>query len=319
MGTLYVVGTPIGNLEDMTFRAVRVLREVSLIAAEDTRTARILLHHFDIHTPVTSYFEHNKLTKLDLILGALTQGDVALISEAGMPGLSDPGYELVRATLDAGYPVVPVPGPVAAITALVVSGLPTDRFLFLGFLPRRRSERRRLLGSVAAEPGTLVAYEAPHRLCQTLADIADVLGDRPIAVAEELTKRFEAVWRGPIMGVMAHFQAEPPRGEYTLVIGGAPRGMKEACPGRQTRESWPAERLEAALSTLLEGGISQTMAVRALSRLTGLPRREIYRLALGMASEACPLCLPQGLGPGQAGRQARDSEKEVAPNPPCEP
>jgi 16S rRNA (cytidine1402-2'-O)-methyltransferase len=277
VGTLYVVGTPIGNLEDMTFRAVRTLREVSLIAAEDTRTAHILLNHFDIHTPVTSYFEHSRLTKLDVILGALAHGDVALISEAGMPGLSDPGYELVRAALEAGHPVVPVPGPVAAITALVVSGLPTDRFLFLGFLPRRRPERRRLLSSVAAEPGTLVAYEAPHRLCRTLADMADVLGDRPIAVAEELTKRFEAVWRGSVTGAITHFQAELPRGEFTLAVGGAPRETRE--------EPWPAERLGAALSSLLGEGVSQATAVRALSRLTGRPRREIYRLALGAASE----------------------------------
>lgn len=278
MGTLYVVGTPIGNLEDMSFRAVRVLREVRLIAAEDTRTARVLLAHFDIHTPVTSYFEHNKLTKLETILEALAGGDVALISEAGMPGLSDPGYELIKAALEAGHPVVPVPGPVAAVTALAVSGLPTDRFLFLGFLPRRQPERRRLLASVAAEPGTLVAYEAPHRLCQALADIAEVLGDRPIAVAEELTKRFESVWRGRVSEAVAHFQAKSPRGEYTLVIGGAPRGAKA--------EAWPAERLKSALRTLLAEGLSLAAAVRILSKLTGVPHRMIYRMALEIRSQA---------------------------------
>jgi len=276
MGILYVVGTPIGNLEDMTFRAVRVLREVDLIAAEDTRTARVLLSHFDIHTPVTSYFEHNKLTKLDRILSALMEGDVALISEAGMPGLSDPGYELIRAALAAGHQVVPIPGPVAAVTALVISGLPTDRFLFLGFLPRRQAQRRRLLRSVATEPGTLVAYEAPHRLVSALRDIAEALGDRPVAVAEELTKRYESVFRGRVTEAIAHFEAERPRGEYTLVIGGAPREAAE--------QAWPIERVEAALTILLNEGVSRATAARALSKLTGRPRREIYRLALNIAS-----------------------------------
>ncbi len=280
MGTLYVVGTPIGNLEDITLRAIRVLREVDLIAAEDTRKARILLTRYDIHTPVTSYFEHNKLAKLQTILDALARGDVALISEAGMPGLSDPGYELIRAALEAGYPVVPIPGPVAAITALVISGLPTDRFLFLGFLPRRQAERQRALRAVASEPGTLVFYEAPHRLCRTLADIAEVLGDRPIAVAEELTKRFESVFRGRVSDAIAHFAEEAPRGEYTLVVGGAPK--------ESAVRDWPDARVEEALAVLLAEGVSQATAARALSRLTGRSRREIYRLALDMASREAP-------------------------------
>jgi len=237
-----------------------------------------LLTHFDIHTPVTSYFEHNKLAKLETILETLARGDVALISEAGMPGLSDPGYELIQAALEAGYPVVPIPGPVAAVTALVVSGLPTDRFLFLGFLPRRSSERRRLLASVAAEPGTLVIYEAPHRLCQTLADIAEILGNRRIAVTEELTKRFESVWRGQVREAIAHFQARPPRGEYTLVISGAPRGAKG--------ETWPVERLKSALSALLTEGLSPTAAVRILSKLTGESHRALYRVALEIRSQS---------------------------------
>ena len=277
MGTLYVVGTPIGNLEDITLRALRVLREVRLVAAEDTRKARILFSRYDIHTPLTSYFEHNKLTKLQTILNALAEGDVALISEAGMPGLSDPGYELIRAALAAGHRVVPVPGPVAAITALVISGLPTDRFLFLGFLPRRRPERQRLLRAVAAEPGTLVAYEAPHRLRATLADIAAVLGDRPIAVAEELTKRFESVFRGRVTEAIAHFEAQSPRGEFTLVIGGAP----EEAPA----EHWPDARIEEALTVLLREGIPRTTATRVLSRITGRPRQELYRLASALDPE----------------------------------
>ncbi|GAB4562995.1 MAG: 16S rRNA (cytidine(1402)-2'-O)-methyltransferase [Anaerolineae bacterium] len=275
MGTLYVVGTPIGNLEDMTFRAVRVLKEVRLIAAEDTRTARVLLSHFDIHTPVTSYFEHNKLAKLDHILDVLSGGDVAIISEAGMPGLADPGYELIRAALEAGHEVVPIPGPVAAVTALVISGLPTDRFLFLGFLPRRSSHRRDVLKSVAREPGTLVLYEAPHRLVESLRDILDVLGDRPIAVAEELTKRFESVFRGRVSEALEHFATYNPRGEFTVVIGGA--AEDEETP------DWSWERIDAALEMLLDEGVSASTAARALSQLTGRPRREIYRRALERA------------------------------------
>ena len=174
MGTLYLVATPIGNLEDITARALRVLREAALIAAEDTRHTRRLLTHFDIHTPVTSYFEHNKLQKLEAVVEALAQGDVALVSDAGTPALSDPGYELVRAALAAGFPVTAIPGPSALLTALVASGLPTDAFLYLGFLPRKEAERRRMLESVASEPRTLVAYEAPHRLLDTLAEVRAV-------------------------------------------------------------------------------------------------------------------------------------------------
>src|SRR5574340_567486 len=196
MGILYLVATPIGNLEDITLRALRVLKEVSLIAAEDTRTAHHLLAHFGIQTPITSYYEHNKVQKQTAILDALEQGDVAVISEAGMPGLSDPGYELVCAALAHGVRVVPIPGPSALTAALVASGLPTDQFVYLGFLPRQKSARRKLLESVAAEPRTLVAYEAPHRIPQALDDIADILGDRAITVARELTKVYEEFFRG---------------------------------------------------------------------------------------------------------------------------
>lgn len=272
MGTLYVVGTPIGNLEDMTLRAIRILREVRLIAAEDTRSARVLLTHFDIHTPLISFFEHNQRARLASVLETLAAGDVALISEAGMPGLSDPGYLLVREAITAGYPVVPIPGPTAAITALVVSGLPSDRFLFLGFPPRRSVERQRWLADVAREPGTLVLYEAPHRLCATLADVVAVLGDRQVAVAEELTKRFESVWRGAASAALAHFTAHPPRGEFTLVIAGAPATSAE--------EAWPRARLEEAVDLFAAEGIAPATTARILGRLTGLSRRELYQLIL---------------------------------------
>ena len=268
MGTLYVVGTPIGNLEDISLRALRILRQVDLIAAEDTRTTRKLLARYGIETPLTSYHEHNKLTKLDYLLETLRQKDVALVSEAGMPGLSDPGYELIRAAIERGIPVVPVPGPSALVTALVVSGLPTDSFVYLGFLPRRREERRRLLESVARERRTLVAFEAPHRLLATLADLKEVLGDRRIAIARELTKVHEEVWRGTTGEALARFEEAPPRGEFTLVIEGA----KEA--------RWDKDRVRQALRRMLGEGVGTREAVKAVAELAGWPKREVYELAL---------------------------------------
>jgi 16S rRNA (cytidine1402-2'-O)-methyltransferase len=273
MGTLYVVGTPIGNLEDLSPRALRVLREVTLVAAEDTRKTGALFSRFDIHTPLTSYFEHNKLRKLDAILEALARGDVALVSEAGMPGLSDPGYELIRAAIQVGFPIVPIPGPVAAITALVVSGLPTDSFTFLGFLPRKASERRHALHAIATEKRTLVLYEAPHRLADCLADIESVLGNRPVAVARELTKLHEEIYRGTVAGAREHFAPEARgevRGEVTLVVGGA---TEEAV-------RWDEERVRHALSEALDSGLDRKEAVRQVTLASGWPRRQVYRLAL---------------------------------------
>jgi 16S rRNA (cytidine1402-2'-O)-methyltransferase len=267
MGTLYVVGTPIGNLEDITLRALRVLREVSLIAAEDTRKTARLLARYDIHTPLTSYFEHNKLTKLDTLMAKLAQGDVALVSEAGMPGLSDPGYELVQAALQAGIPVAPVPGPCAAITALVVSGLPTDSFLYLGFLPRKSSERCRALEDVRDERRTLIVYESNHRLLECLADIEAILGDRLIAVARELTKLHEELYRGTVSQARQHFAGEV-RGEITLVIGGA-AGESIA---------WDETRVRARLAELLEQGLGRREAAQQVAAESGWPRREVYKL-----------------------------------------
>jgi 16S rRNA (cytidine1402-2'-O)-methyltransferase len=229
MGTLYLVGTPIGNLEDVTLRALRVLREVSVIAAEDTRTTRKLLSHYDIHTPLTSFHDFSGPGKVRRLLDRLSEADVALVSEAGMPGLSDPGYPLVRAALDAGLPVTTVPGPTALVSALVISGLPTHSCHYLGFLPRKAGARRRLLERVATEPDTLVMYESPHRLVAALGDIEAVLGARPAAVARELTKHFEEVVRGTVTEAREHFERIAPRGEFTLVIGGleASRGREE--------------------------------------------------------------------------------------------
>jgi 16S rRNA (cytidine1402-2'-O)-methyltransferase len=216
--TLYVVATPIGNLEDISRRALRTLREVSLIAAEDTRLTKRLLVNYDIKTPMTSYHEHNKLTKLESILESLGAGDVALVSSAGMPGMSDPGYELIVAAVQRGIPVVPVPGPSAVTTALVVSGLPTDSFTYLGFLPRRPGARRRLLEGLADGEKTLVVLESPHRLPAALNDMLLTLGDRRVAVCRELTKIHEEVFRGSIIQAIEHFAR--PRGEFTLIIAG---------------------------------------------------------------------------------------------------
>ena len=220
MGTLYVVGTPIGNLEDITLRALRVLREVELIAAEDTRTTRTLLRAHDIGTPMVSYHEFSGPARARQLVERLDSGDVALVSDAGMPGLSDPGFPLIKQTLEAGHRVVPVPGPSAILAALVASGLPMHAFHFLGFLPRKSGQRRRALAAVADEEATLIAFESPHRLAASLADAAEVFGNRPMAAGRELTKKFEEVVRGTIPELAERYAREEPRGEFTLVIGG---------------------------------------------------------------------------------------------------
>jgi len=215
---LYVVATPIGNLEDITLRALRVLGEVQLIAAEDTRTARKLLNRYDIKTRLTSYYEHNKKNKMPVLLEMLEEQDIALISEAGMPGISDPGYELIKGAIGKGYQVVVLPGPSAVTTAVAASGLPTDQFIYLGFLPRKKGEKRRLLGSVSSEPRTIVCFESPHRVGDSLSAMLETLGDRNIAVCREMTKLHEEVYRGLLSMAAKHFQK--PRGEFTIVIQG---------------------------------------------------------------------------------------------------
>ncbi len=266
MGTLYLVGTPIGNLEDISLRALRVLKEVALIAAEDTRRIRLLLDRYDLNTPLLSYYEHNKLTRLDCILETLKDKDVALVSDAGMPGLSDPGYELIQAAIKQDVPVVPIPGPSALVTAVVVSGLPADSFVYLGFLPRRKAARRRLLASVADERRTLVAFEAPHRLVRGLTDVLDVLGDRRLAVARELTKLHEEVWRGTVSQAITYFSERKPRGEFTLVIEGAAE-----------REPWDEEQVREAMDRLLAEGVGRKEAARQVAQAAGWSSREVYR------------------------------------------
>lgn len=268
MGTLYVVGTPIGNLEDMSLRAIKTLREVDLIAAEDTRITRRLLSRYGIKTPLTSYHEHSKRRKLEYLLDTLMEKDVALVSDSGMPGLSDPGCELIGAAIERGIKVVAVPGPSALITALVISGLPTKSFVYLGFLPRRRKERQRMIASVARERRTIVAFESPHRLLESLADLREFLGDRRISVARELTKMHEEVWRGRIGEALSHFEENPPRGEFTLVIEGA------------EEETWDEGRVRGELVKMLEEGIAKRDAVKIVAEISGWPKREVYKLAM---------------------------------------
>ena len=268
MGTLYIVPTPIGNLDDMTLRAVKVLRAASLIAAEDTRRAAILLAHFELHTPVTSYFEHNKLSKLDRILGALEQGDVALVSEAGTPGLSDPGYELIQAAIDRGHMIVPLPGATAAIPALVASGLPTDSFVFVGFLSRKAGDRKRALEEVKSDRRTLIFYEAPHRVRDTLEEMLAVFGNRSICVARELSKVHEEIWRGSISEALLRFGVEA-LGEFVLVVAGAPEA-----------ERWADDRVRAALLAEIERGASPSEAARQVTEVSGWNKRAVYALLI---------------------------------------
>jgi 16S rRNA (cytidine1402-2'-O)-methyltransferase len=257
-------------MEDVTLRALRVLREASLVAAEDTRTTRKLLTHHGIRQRVVSYNEHNMSTRTPQLLTALAEGDVAFASEAGTPGVSDPGFELTRAALDAGYEVVAVPGASALLTALVSSGMPMREFTFVGFLPRRGGERRRLLESLARERRTIVAFEAPHRLRKALDDTLGVLGDRRVAVARELTKAYEEVFRGTVSEAMEHF-AEP-RGEFTIVIEGV-----------DTSAAASTDATEAArryVSDMQRNGMKAREAVRRVAEETGLSRRKVYAMWL---------------------------------------
>ncbi|MFP4120885.1 MAG: 16S rRNA (cytidine(1402)-2'-O)-methyltransferase [Coleofasciculus sp.] len=274
MGTLYVVGTPIGNLEDMTFRAIRILQTVDIIAAEDTRHTGKLLQHFQIKTNQISYHQHNRQQRLPELLNQLTAGKtIALVTDAGMPSISDPGYELVQGAIEAGITVIPIPGATAGITALSASGLPTDRFVFEGFLPASGQERQQRLEVLAAESRTLIFYESPYRLQQTLEDFATIFSpSRQIVLARELTKLHEQFWRGTIEDAIAYYSDREPKGEFTLVLAGAPPEtpvLSEAA-------------LKAELSQLINQGLSRSQAARQLSHLTNLPRRQLYQMALSL-------------------------------------
>ena len=268
MSTLYIVATPIGNIEDISLRALRILSQVQLIAAEDTRKTRRLLTAYGIKARLTSYHEYNKEAKLPYLLHRLESEDVALVAEAGMPGISDPGYELVVAASERGIPLVPIPGASVLVTALAVSGLPINQFTYLGFLPRRRGSRRRLLEQVAEEKRTILALEAPHRLVSALEDILEVLGDRRIAVCRELTKIHEEVFRGTVREAIAYFPE--PKGELALVIA-----------GRQGKP-YSLEEAEQQLRLLYEKSVPAKEAISQVAKATAASKKQLYRIWLSL-------------------------------------
>lgn len=272
-GTLYLVPTPIGNLEDMTYRAVRVLQEVHTIAAEDTRHSGLLLKHFDIKKPLISYHEHNKDAKEEPLMELLLSGhDVAVISDAGMPAISDPGADLVLAAIDAGIPVVPLPGPNAALTALIASGLDTREFTFLGFLPKKSSHRKELLERVATYEGTLLFYEAPHRLQASLQELYKYLGNRPIVVGRELTKKFETFVRTNLEALQKAEDLVTIKGEFVLVVGGAVTVEAEA----ETTETMSTDDYVSAVMMLMEAGTAKKEAISEVAKRLGVARRDVY-------------------------------------------
>lgn len=271
MSTLYVIGTPIGNLEDLTFRAARVLGEVSLVAAEDTRVTGRLLRHLNISVRVVSYNEHNQWRRTPILMEALDAGDVALVTDAGTPGVSDPGSGLVAEAVAAGHRVEAVPGVSAVTAALSVSGMPADRFRFLGFLPRRSGERRAQLAPLAHSPDTLVLFEAPHRLQATLADLLATLGDREVAVGRELTKLHEEVFHGLVSEAISHFAG--PRGEFVIVVQGASPQALDTGPDEET-----LAEASRRLRELRVAGVGSRDAVAQVSEALNLPRNTTYRL-----------------------------------------
>lgn len=274
MSVLFLVSTPIGNLEDISPRALETLRAVSCIAAEDTRTAKQLLNHFEIKTPVTSFFEHSKQSKIVHILDALDKNDVAVISEAGTPGINDPGYELVREAIARGHRVSPVPGASAVLTALVASGIDAGAFYYVGFLPREPQARRKFLRELVHERETIVAFETPHRLRDALNDLEKIFGaERKICVARELTKMFEEFQRGTIAEVREYFEKNEPRGEFALIIAGAGEL-------REIREIWDDARVMKEMRALLRKGVPRTEAVKRIARASGRERRAVYELSL---------------------------------------
>lgn len=310
MGELYLCATPLGNLGDITLRALETLKQVDLIAAEDTRYTRKLLNHFDIHTPTTSYYEHNRQAKAPLLLAELANGKkIALVTDAGTPGIADPGYQLVQQALSQGHRVTVIPGPSAAIAALVISGISPHPFYFEGFLPRKAGERRALLTELAEETRTGVFYEAPHRLQQTLQDFCTIWGpERQVAVARELTKQFEEVVRGTFAEAAAHFTVKPPLGELTIVAAGRELAVSRHRPADQLRAGNSADgtvgsaledgqvpgdrpavsgsmlpqaasgQIKKAVGALIAAGADNQSACKAVAKALGLSKSQVYRL-----------------------------------------
>lgn len=278
IGELYLCATPIGNLEDMTFRCIRVLKEADVIAAEDTRNSIKLLNHFEIKTPMTSYHEFNKVEKARVLVEKMLKGETAaLITDAGTPGISDPGEELVRQCIEAGIKVTPVPGAAACINALIMSGMPTRRFCFEAFLPSDKKEKADVLEQLKAEQRTIIIYEAPHRLLRTLTELESALGGmRKIAVCKELTKRHETVYRDTISGALGYYTANEPKGEYVLVIEG--RSPKELL--EEKRAAWDDMSIEEHFNMYVSRGMDKKDAMKLVAKDRGVSKRDIYNALL---------------------------------------
>ena len=276
-GMLYLCATPIGNLEDITYRVLRILKEVDLIAAEDTRNSIKLLNHFEIKTPMTSYHEYNKYEKGRYLVEQMQEGkNIALITDAGTPGISDPGEELVAMCYEAGIPVTSLPGPAACITALTISGLPTRRFAFEAFLPSDKKERAVILEELKRETRTIILYEAPHRLVKTLEELSENLGDRKISLCRELTKKHESVFRGSLSEAVFWYKENPPKGECVMVLEGRSREEME----QEARQQWEDMPLEAHMEHYMSQGIDKKEAMKLVAKDRGISKRDVYQALL---------------------------------------
>lgn len=272
-GTLYLCATPIGNLEDITFRVVRILKEVDLIGAEDTRNSIKLLNHFEIKTPMTSYHEYNKYDKAEELVNKLKEGkNIAIITDAGTPGISDPGEEIVKACIREGIKVTSLPGPAACITALTMSNEKTRRFCFEAFLPREKKPRKEILEELKSETRTIIIYEAPHHLKKTLQELRDTLGNRTMSICRELTKRYEEAIYTDIDGAIEKYSGEDPRGEYVLVIAG--KSMEDI--DREAKEKWKDVSLEDHMDFYIQKGLTKKDAMKSVAKDLGIPKREVY-------------------------------------------
>ncbi|MGN1160448.1 MAG: 16S rRNA (cytidine(1402)-2'-O)-methyltransferase [Lachnospiraceae bacterium] len=277
-GTLYLCATPIGNLSDMTFRVLETLQQVDLIAAEDTRNSLKLLNHFEIHTPMTSYHEYNKVEKAYTLIRKLQEGqDIALITDAGTPGISDPGEVLVAMCMKEGIRVTSLPGPAACITALTMSGLPTRRFCFEGFLPSDNKDKKDVLKDLQEESRTIIIYEAPHHLKKTLKELLEVLGDRRISICRELTKKFETVVATTLEAALTMYEAEEPRGEYVLVIEGKSFDEQK----KELEESYQELPIEEHMKRYEDQGMDRKEAMKQVAKDRGITKREVYGYLLG--------------------------------------
>lgn len=276
-GKLYLCATPIGNLEDITFRVLRTLKEVDLIAAEDTRNSIKLLNHFDIHTPMTSYHEYNKIEKAEVLIRKMQEGtNIALITDAGTPGISDPGEDLVRMCYEAGIEVTSLPGPAACITALTLSGLPTRRFAFEAFLPSDKKERQAVLSELVDETRTIILYEAPHRLIKTLKELLETLGNRPMTLCRELTKKHETAFASTIEDILNYYETQEPKGECVLVIAGKSRQELE----QEARARFDEMTIEEHMDLYLGQGMDKKEAMKAVAKDRGVSKRDIYQALL---------------------------------------